>query len=217
MFVFGLKLQLHELKELLQYVIDITDDCRIYHMMAHCYSLFRTLVYLRHKEILGGVNADGISKLWHSIWKCLAAGQCQKEGLLLLASLVHFRLVPASIGRNLIYQLARKSVACTLPAMICLVAFLDSYKLPQSVSGRSQEGDDDGSQLSWTNSERRRSIKLLLVEWLLDSSPFLGDDYDAIRLKFHLVKALSLQQPATDLVTQLSSIKKADLSISIIN
>ena len=171
----------------------------------------------RRKEECYFKSIDIIYTLSRDWWRDRRHRCREKEGLLLLASLVHFRLVPASIARNLIYQLARKSVACTLPAMICLVAFLDSYKLPQSVSGRSQEGDDDGSQLSWTNSERRRSIKLLLVEWLLDSSPFLGDDYDAIRLKFHLVKALSLQQPATDLVTQLSSIKKADLSISIIN
>ena len=196
-------MQLHELKELLQYVIDVTDDCRVYSMTMHCYTLFRTLICIRQKEILGDVNVDGITKLWHSIWKCLAARQCQKEGLLLLASLVHFRLVPASIARNLIYQLARKSVPCTLPAMICLVAFLDCYKLPQGFVERLPERDDDALQLSWTNYERHRSIKSLLVEWLLDSPLLLGDDYDAVLLKFRLVRTLVLQQPGADLVIHI--------------
>ena len=186
-------IQRHELKELILYVVDITEDCRVYSLITHCYRLFRTIIFIRRKDVLLDVNIDHLKKLWQTIWKCIGDRQCLKEGFFLLASLIHFHLVPASVARNLIDQLTRKAVACSYPSMICLAVFLNCYKLPEF-------GADDLKI-------HHRSIKSSLIEWLLGRAELNNEnDYEAIRMNFLLLNTLALQQPAISGIGRIDGI-----------
>lgn len=169
----------HELKELLAFVVDVTHDCREYDMVAHCNRLFRiiTIALFEHrgdsKELAqSSLQPDSISKLWDSIWNCLAANQCHAESYLLIATLLYYRLTTTVMARQTIQHLVRPghSVPCERFSMLCLAAYLQRYKLPERNTFHSSGMSDTqlSFTLSWgTDPVGDRSIRSLLSEWLL--------------------------------------------------
>lgn len=79
--------QTHEMKELLDYVVDVTSgDSREYKMMSYSFRLYRVVCFTLcecrhdHKDLLqSSIQPESVSKLWDSVWKCLAAHQCHQE------------------------------------------------------------------------------------------------------------------------------------------
>ena len=168
--------QHYEMKELLNYVIEVTHDCRQYDMMSHCFRLFR-IVYIAHSANTSDiVQPEGAVKLWDSVWKCLAAHECTSESFLLLATLLNYRLVPATSSRQLIQLLARpggNSVPCDSSSVVCLAAFIQQYPLPENLSSGLLEDE--------------RSVRSILSQWLLDCS----DDSSGTDLHFRLFYSLA--------------------------
>lgn len=171
--------QTHEMKELLDYVVDVTHDCRQYEMMSHCFKLFRIVVvslFERRQDskelVQSSLQLDNVTKLWESIWKCIIAHQCHQETFFLLATLLYYRLASVPMARQLIQLLARPggSVKCNHRSMLCLAAFLHRYTLPDQNSAQpSEKTEQNSSSLSWNSDPvGDRSIRSLLTEWLLN-------------------------------------------------
>lgn len=191
----------YEMKELLNYVIDVTHDCRQYDMMSHCFRLFRVVCIAystKQSTSLDIVQPDGAAKLWESAWKCLIADQCHTESFLLMATLLNYRLVPVSSGLQLIQLLARpggNSVRCYSSSILSLASFIQQYPLQERRSS-GWIGDPIGD----------RSVRSVLSEWLLDCSD------DCTDLRFRLFYALAMKQrpslgqmDLTPLLTQIRS------------
>ncbi len=171
-------LQTHEMKELLDYVVEVTHDCRQYEMMSHSFKLFRivciSLFERRHdsKELVqSSLQLDNITKLWESIWKCVVAHKCHKESYLLMATLLYYRLASIQMARQLVQLLARPggSVSCDRHSMLSLAAFLHRYSLPDETFTRPSETEKNSLSLSWNSDPvGDRSIRSMLTEWLLN-------------------------------------------------
>lgn len=184
--------QTHEMKELLDFAVDVTSHgCREYEMVSHCFRLFRSactaLFECRHdhKDLLhSSIQPDTVAKLWDSVWKCIAAHQCHQEGFLLLATLLHYRLVSGALARQLIQQIARpdRSIPCDRHSVLCLAAYLERFKFPDRIPVRNGgwSSDLDGE----------RSVRSLISEWLLTCQHC---DTDILLPVFH---ALAMKQPA---------------------
>lgn len=167
--------QTHEMKELLDYVVDVTHNCRQYEMMSHCFRLFRIILvslYERRQDSkdLSSLQLDNVTKLWESIWKCVIAHKCHQESFLLMATLLFYRLASVPMARQLVQLLARPggSVKCDRHSMLSLAAFLQRYTLPDQSLGRKSDNNDTTS-LSWNNDPvGDRSVRSMLTEWLLN-------------------------------------------------
>ena len=171
-------LQTHEMKELLDYVVDVTHDCRQYQMMAQCFKLFRivciSLFERRHdsKELVqSSLQMDNVTKLWESIWKCVVAHQCHNDSFLVMATLLFYRLASVPMARQLVQLLARPggSIPCDRHSILCLAAFLHRYTLPDENFARPTDSEQNSSSLSWNSDPvGDRSIRSMLTEWLLN-------------------------------------------------
>lgn len=186
--------QTHEMKEFLEFVVDITHDCRQYDMMSHCFKLFRIVcasIFERRQDskelVQSTLQLDNITKLWDSVWKCVIAHQCHQESFLLMATLLYYKLGTVSMGRQLVQLLARPgdSVSCDRYSMLSLAAFLHRYTLhEQSFVRAIEKKEKDSSGLNWNSDPvGDRSIRSMVTEWLLgcqvriDSYVFLCQDY----------------------------------------
>lgn len=167
----------HEMKEILNYTVDVTHECREYDLVSHCYRLFRIVcvALFEHRSdfkelVQSSFQSDNITKLWESVWKCLAANHCHNESFLLMATLMYYRLATGAMARQVIQQLVRpgQSVPCDRFSMICLAAYLQRYKLPERSGFNSATTDQLSLTLSWNNDPvGDRSVRSLLSEWLL--------------------------------------------------
>lgn len=173
--------QTHELKELLNHVVDITHDCRLYELMSNCFKLFRIVCIVLFEKrqdskelVQSSLQLDNVAKLWESSYKCVIAHQCHQESFLLMATLLLYRLPSVPMARQIVQLLARPggSVPCDRPSMLCLAAFLHRYTLPEHSFVRPLEVNLKNSSSfvwnGWGDPVGDRSIRLMLTEWLLN-------------------------------------------------
>lgn len=176
-------LQTHEIKELLDYVIEVTHECRLYDMLSHCLQLFRLVcvsLFERRqdsKELLqSSLQIEHIEKIWDSIWKCLIAHKCHQESFRLMATLLYYRLASVPMARQLVQLLARPagSIKCDGDSMLCLAAFLHRYNLTRQTVGRQSDNARNNSTIYTWNSDPigDRSVHSMLTEWLLTCQVF---------------------------------------------
>ncbi|XP_059352933.1 serine-protein kinase ATM-like [Daphnia carinata] len=212
--------QTHEMKELLNYVVDVTHDCRQYEMMAHCLKLFRIVCIALFEQrpdskelIQSSLQLDNVARLLESAFKCVVAHKCHKESFLLMATLLLYRLPSVPMARQIAQLLARPggSIPCDRHSMLCLAAFLHRYVLPDHSFIRPLEVNFKSSSNSiwnvWGDPVGDRSIRLMLTEWLLNCR---GKEYDATAdLHFGLLAALAMKQPMVErraICSQLSQL-----------
>lgn len=113
------------------------------------------------------------------VCKCLAARRCREEGLLLLAALLHCRLLTGTSVevRGVVDLLLKKFVGCDRASMVCLAALLQHYPLPDLPAQadrivvrhactvlRTWKAFNGSTELRWVNflSSRER-LKLLKI------------------------------------------------------
>lgn len=105
-----------------------------------------------------------------------------------MATVLHYRLVPAALASQLVKLLARpdRSVPCDFNSALSLAAYLERYKLPERHYTARSHLDYD--------TEGDRSFSFLLSQWLLNTHQ---DDIE--NLLFPLFQALAMKQASVQL------------------